>query len=257
MGISFASAVKPTQVINSGCEIRTPTVSYLQIGKDVTSHVHVLNISTGSHNSLTNATTDCYLHLYNKTGDHLMKQDYGWDGFEWEIKIDGNNFSNAGDYAFYIQCNSTDLICGVSGGIVATESGIEITEGRSILSLGLLGLLIFFLFFSLYSMFSIENYIGKFALYWISHILLILICFAGWQMGVEGLLSGMALTGILRIMFWIFLIAVVPMVFLSIAWVVYIHLFNEHFQKLVDKGVDTEEAFRMANKKRSGWFNGQ
>ena len=58
-------------------------------------------------------------------------------------------------------------------------------------------------------------------------------------------------------LFYVSTIAVTPMIFVSIAWIVYIHLFNEHFQKLIDKGVDTEEAFRLTNKKRGGWFNGQ
>jgi len=49
-----------------------------------------------------------------------------------------------------------------------------------------------------------------------------------------------------------------PMIFLSLAWIVYIHTFNEHFEKLIDKGHDTESAFRMAKKKsRGGWFNGK
>ena len=255
LSISFIGAVKPTQVINSGCEIRTPTASYLQIGRDVVSHVHVLNISTGSHNSLTNDTTDCYLHLYNETGNHLIKQFYGWDGFEWEIMIDGGNFSNAGDYAFYIQCNSTDLICGVSGGITVTESGVEITEGRSILVIGLMGILFMFMFASLFVLLSVENYMAKFISYWISHILIVIITFVGWQIGVEGLLGGMALTGIFRILFWIFIIAVIPMIFVSFAWVVYIHAFNEHFQKLIDKGEDPETAFAIAKKKK-GWMFG-
>jgi len=67
----------------------------------------------------------------------------------------------------------------------------------------------------------------------------------------------MALTGIFRVMFWIFTVAVLPMIILSISWIVYIHTFNEHFQKLVDKGEDTETAFKMASKKRGGWFGGQ
>ena len=47
------------------------------------------------------------------------------------------------------------------------------------------------------------------------------------------------------------------MVILSGAWIFYIHTFNEHFEKLIDKGMDTESAFRMAKKKRGGWFAGK
>lgn len=158
-----------------------------------------------------------------------------------------------GSHSFFIASDNDYY----SSSFTATESGVDMNEGRSLLTIGLIAILVFLLFISLYSMFSLENYIGKFALYWVSHVLLILICFVAWQVGVEGLLGGMALTGIFRILFWVFTVAVLPMIILSGAWIMYIHTFNEHFQKLVDKGMDTEEAFKMAKRKSGGWFDGR
>ena len=137
-----------------------------------------------------------------------------------------------------------------------TESGTELTSSSN-LTLGLLAILVLFFFGSLFVMFNVENYIAKFSLYWVSHLLLILISFVGWQIGVEGLLIGTAITGIFRILFWIFIVSAFPMLILSIAWIVYIHLFNEHFQKLIDKGEDPETAFSMTKKKHGGWFSGK
>jgi len=42
------------------------------------------------------------------------------------------------------------------------------------------------------------------------------------------------------------------MMILSVAWIVYIHTYNEHFQKLIDKGEDTETAFAMTSKRKRG-----
>lgn len=220
-------------------------------------HVHVSNISNGY--PLTNDLFNCTVHLYNTTGMHTAELDLLNDANTWdkEVWIDGGNFSDIGYHSFYIFCNSTDLGGSVKGLFLVTESGLELTQGRSLLIIGLLTLLVFLLFISLYALFNVENYIGKFALYWVSHVLIILISFVAWQVAVDGLFGGLALVGIFRIMFWIFTIAVFPMIILSGAWIFYIHAFNEHFQKLIDKGVDTEEAFRMTNKKRGGWFNGK
>lgn len=135
------------------------------------------------------------------------------------------------------------------------EGGVEMTGGRSALTLGLLSLLVIFAVLSLFMVFKVEGYLGKFIFYWLSHVLMILVSFASWQVGVEGLLIGTALTGIFRILFWVLIIAVLPMILVSFAWVIYIHTYNEHFQKLTEKGVDTEEAFRMTEKKK-GWKNG-
>jgi hypothetical protein len=47
------------------------------------------------------------------------------------------------------------------------------------------------------------------------------------------------------------------MFFLSIAWIFYIHTFNEHFEKLISKGEHPETAFRMAKRKSGGWLHGK
>lgn len=158
-----------------------------------------------------------------------------------------------GIYYFYIASDNGTY----TSSFISTESGVEITEGRSNLAIGLILILVFLLFISLYFVFSFEHYIGKFIFYWVTHILLLLITFSGWQMGVEGLLSGMALTGIFRILFYFFTLAVFPMMVFSGVWIFYIHAFNEHFQKLLDKGEDGETAFRMAKEKRGGWIYGK
>lgn len=177
------------------------------------------------------------------------------NGYDFTYNFCENNQS--GDY-FYTVCGDPtgkDPCKTFSYGV--TESGVEMTQARSLSSLGLLIILCIFFFVSLYSLFAVEDYRGKFALYWVSHILMILTTFVGWQIGVEGLLSGLAITGIFKILFWFFLISAFPMLILSLAWIFYIHTFNEHFEKLIDKGVDTETAFKLAKKKSRGWFNGK
>jgi len=178
------------------------------------------------------------------------------NGYDFTYNYCNNNQS--GDYFYTVCGDPTNKDPCKTYSYVVTESGVEITQQRSSSSIALLGILFLLLLVSLYALFTVENYIGKFALYWASHLLFILIAFIGWQIGVEGILGGVALTGVFRIIFWVLTVSVLPMIFLSIAWIVYIHTFNEHFEKLIDKGHDTESAFRMAKKKsRGGWFNGK
>jgi len=162
-----------------------------------------------------------------------------------------------GDY-FYTTCGDQDGVeeCRTFDFYV-NEGGVEITDGRSSLTIALLFVLVCFLFISLFFMVKSESYKSKFALYWLSHVLFILVNFIGWQIGVEGILGSVALTGIFRIFFYIGVVAVVPMIFLSLTWIFYIHTFNEHFQKLIDKGNDPEVAFKLSKRKSGGWFNGK
>lgn len=256
IGIGFVGAIPPvttTQSFSEGYLLDIPANTHWKLNTDHLLPVYVKNISNG--NRITGTDADCVLRLFSGNGTSLLYMDAVIHSLHYDFTINKGNFSTAGTYFYSVNCNGSSLAGYYSQEIEVTESGIEITESRSILTIGLLSLLIFLLFISLYSMFNIEHYIGKFTLYWISHILLILISFISWQIGVEGLLGGMALTGIFRIMFWIFLIAVIPMIISSVAWIVYIYTYNEHFQKLIEKGCDTEEAFRIIDKKK-GWFNG-
>ena len=131
-----------------------------------------------------------------------------------------------------------------------TESGIEITESKSILAIGLLLILVALMFISLYGIFKIENIGGKFALYWVTHVLTVLICFAGWQFGVEGLLDGTGIVSIFRILFYVSTVAIFPMLILSIAWIFYIHTMNDDVRKMIDKGMPVEEAFKRSANRR-------
>lgn len=256
---SFVSAVPSLTQVNvggdNGLQIYYPAFDYVPQEMAFILYLHVSNISNGF--PMSNKNISCHLHLYNTTGQHtcesnLIKDANGWDH---EIDLLGSNFSEVGQYSFYIWCNNSYIGGEARGTFYVTESGVEITEGRSILVVGLMAILCLFVFASLFILFSVESYMAKFISYWISHLLIVIIFFVGWQVGVEGLLGGMALTGIFRILFWIFLLAVLPMIYVSISWIVYIHTFNENFQKLIDKGADTETAFAIANKKK-GWIFG-
>lgn len=179
--------------------------------------------------------------------EEMTKTDYNYN---YTFSTD-----TAGDYTYSV-CGDKDggLKCETFTFSI-NEGGVEITDAGSTLAIGLLAILVIFLIGGLFGFFATENYIGKLVFYWISHILIVLISFVGWQIGVEGILGGTALTGIFRILFWVFTVAILPMIFVSLAWIVHIHAYNEHFQKLIEKGVDTEEAFRMTTKKK-GWMNG-
>jgi hypothetical protein len=253
--ISAQPPVTTVQQFQEGFIIVESPHDFLKLNEDYQYNFFVYNQSNGV--LMDNSSITCNFILANISGEIILNQEVNYfSDSHWGIDILGGNFSYSGGYPYGVSCQ--DSYGGaLSGFFQVTESGVELTEGRSLLVIGLLTLLVFLLFISLYSLFNMENYIGKFALYWVSHILMILISFVAWQIAVDGLLGGVALIGIFRIMFWIFTISVLPMIILSGAWIFYIHAFNEHFEKLIDKGVNTEEAFRMTNKKRGGWFNGR
>lgn len=256
----FVSAQPPFQTesldFTEGLVIYTPLQYHFVANQDHIFNFQVFNKTNGV--PFTNSSVNCSFMLIDDQGNFTYTlSKAGYIGNAFKISVTAGNFTE-GHYNYGIKCVS---IAGTVGGMKptefeVTEGGVDFeSEGRSNLTIGLLAILVFLLFVSLYAMFNVENYIGKFTLYWVSHLLLTLITFIGWQIGVEGVLSAVALTGIFKIMFWVLIIAVTPMMIASISWIVYIHTYNEHFQKLIEKGYDTEEAFRIMDKKK-GWMHG-
>lgn len=262
LSLSLVTAQPPFNpvITEEGIDIIFPPFNMLETSVNQTFHFHAQNSSDGVF--LTDSEVTCSFHLYNSTGEHIYKNDndVAFDPpIDWEVLILGGNFSDVGSYGYVFECNSTALeIAGsVDIGLEANNYGVALTEAENDLFKGGIFLLVVFLIGSLVCVYKFENYIAKFVFYWTSHLFIILITFSVWQF-TEGFAIGfVGIAGIFKILFYVFTIAVVPMIFLSMAWIFYIHAFNEHFQKLVDKGYDTERAFAMAKKKRGGWFNGQ
>lgn len=145
--VSLVSAAKTVQTSVStvaGLDIRIPQGEFLERNTDVTSNIHVFNKSSGI--VMTNETTSCLLHIYNKSGDHIAEEDYSFskNNIDFTLDIDGNNFSQLGIIAFLIKCNTSNEGGFVSGSFEVTETGEEEeTEAEAIkLIAALIGILI-------------------------------------------------------------------------------------------------------------------
>ena len=252
-------ASAPPQESNTGYIVRSGIQEYIMQGQDYDAHAHVFLESDGTY--VTDAT--CYLHLYDKTGQHLYEGvdntvshdfDYSWD-------IGGGNFSTIGVHQIIVQCNGS---VGVDdfGGFFSEEVyvngyGEELHESDThMFNSSMMFLMILFII-SLVVCFKSESYLVKFATYWICHVFFVVGTFSVWQFTSNYAMAFVGLSGVWKILFYVSTIAVFPMLILSLAWIFYIHTFNEHFEKLIDKGVSTEEAFKMANKKSGGWKSGK
>lgn len=249
--IPFISSAPPQQTEN-GYQIRTAIPSYLKQSTYFDAHAHVFLVSDGTY--VTDAT--CYLHLYNKNGTHIYTGidnvvsnnfDYGWD-------IDGGNFSEIGTHTYIIQCNGT---VGVDdfGGFVAGEFyvngfGEGINEGTSLnFNYAMIFLLALFILVVV-GIFTIEHYIAKFALYWIAHILFVVGTFSVWQFNIGYGMAYMGLAGIFKVLFYVGIIAVLPMMIMSMVWIFYIHTVNEDMKRWMEKGMPEVEAQRRAKNRR-------
>lgn len=145
--LPMAFSAKVTQTFTGGTdglEIRVPQAEFTEQNVGVQVNLHVFNKSDGL--LMDNITTDCILHLFNKTGHHIIENqlEFDDDDYDFFMNINGENFSQLGFHSFIIQCNTSRFGGFVSGSIIVTETGEEEgTVAESIkLTAALLGILI-------------------------------------------------------------------------------------------------------------------
>jgi len=256
--INSVSSAPPVTEVNSdtGYSIWATMHDALQTGEDYEWEVHVSNFTDGM--PIVSGIT-CYAHLYNESGFHLEELEDATAShmFDYTFFFTGGNFTERGQYIIKFNCNNSLLGGGTELNFWVNNYGELLTEAeQGMFNQGMM-ILFVFLIATIIGCFKVEHYIGKFVLYWASHVLVIMITFSAWQFADGYAMGYLGIAGLYKVLFYFSIIAVIPMIILSLAWIFYIHLFNEHFQKLVDKGETPENAFNIANKKRGGWFYGK
>jgi len=138
-----------------------------------------------------------------------------------------------------------------------TPNGQASSGATASVYLGSAFLLLLFLFFSILGIFKVKHYVGIFALYWVSHLLFIALTFVLWNGSTFLLVGHPFFEGFFRLLWWFAISSVIPMFFLSLAWIFYTHLATREMEKLIDGGMSPEEAFTRTTRRKGGFLNGK
>jgi len=123
--ISLVKALLPqAQVseLSGDLEIAYPKYEVVKQNTTFDLHFHVFNIT----DYITNNTGNCYLHLYNTTGNHILEQQATGDSnlIDFKVEVNNKNFSDNGYYAYIIYCNTTIQSGFASGSFLVTSLGL-------------------------------------------------------------------------------------------------------------------------------------
>ena len=154
---SLVYAVKPTQEATGEetLEVRNPTVEIIQHNQEgVKLHTHLFNRSNGL--IVNEIGADCFVHLYNNVGSHILKEEMNWDadatgsGGEFDLDIGSGNFSLIGSHSFIIQCNTTTQGGFSSGSFEVIGTGYQGGNNLPlIVAIGIVAVILFFFAFKL------------------------------------------------------------------------------------------------------------
>jgi len=137
--MSFVVAQPPfetqTAEVDETINVFYPKFNY--VPKDIGFNLH-LHISNAT--SLIYDTGSCFIHIYDLSGNHICEQwlDKDSNGLEFETSISAGNFSQIGNHAWTIQCNTTNEIGSASGVFEVTTNGNEPPEGTEVIFFALL-----------------------------------------------------------------------------------------------------------------------
>lgn len=253
---TLVSAQPPFQqstIVSTGIDIETPIIEYLEVGEDFEFHLHAHNASNGLH--LTNSTTSCIAHIYsgNAGGHHIIEAVMEFDEnlFDFEVEVDGGNFSEEGQYAVLLYCEVTGQIGGFfEYGFEVTETGSEFTIPEAILYGFILILLATFLYFALYGIrnaVSSEWLIGYICL---SYIVLYLVLSVIWILSKNYLWTFPMLENVLFMAWFIMGIGFLPFVFVISLYILGKEAKASLEEDYVKQGYSREEARELSRKNK-------
>lgn len=140
----------------NGLKLEAPIKPYQTQGETFDYHLHLYNESNGQY--MDNGTAFCLFHLYGPDGGHIVRvNDTEFNGVDFEVEVDGGNFTEVGFYEVLWQCEKTDYEAGgfIEWGFEVTPNGLPATEGQAILYFGLLLILSFFFILFLFGSIAI------------------------------------------------------------------------------------------------------
>lgn len=153
-------AVPPWQqqsAANTGqLSVVVPKVEYAVLNNNFEFHVHVYNTAGILQ---TNTTTDCYMHTYNNTGDHITITEMSFDGVTGDFQhiiLGTDELTQKGYLPYNVWCNQTidqtELGGFFSGSLEINDETVvgyvndrDSTHGVSIVIFMLVAALLFFL----------------------------------------------------------------------------------------------------------------
>jgi len=249
--VMFVSAVPPQIQFNTnGYVIEYPVYNFVKLNQDFNYTFHVFNETNG----LLTTDVSCKFHLYEENGVKIDIPDPVQENGGYKVFIDGGNFTERGAGGYIVHCNNSGRGGFVSGEYQVNGYGQELTEGVSFtFNMSMIFLMILFLL-AMIGIFTVEHYAGRFALYWVAHVLFIVGTFSVWQFNYGYSTNFSAIFGVFKILFYVSTIALFPMVILSLAWIFYTHTVTDEMKRMMEDGMDAEEAFgRSTSKKGLKW----
>lgn len=251
--ITIVSAQPPVQFGKDvdGFTLRTNLLEVHGLDQNFTILAHVFNTSNGVP---INSGISCYLHLSSSNGVQQadLQTNSPTGDFDYVFNVNNANFTENGEYAYVVQCNSSSQGGFIGNTFDVTPNGELPTTAKSIFYISLLALLVIFLLMIFWAHMQDQSELAKF--WWFSFMWIPMwaILFIGWNMARDFLTSQGAIQSVLYYS-WVIIGIVYPFFLLGLVLYTFYYIYKQkEVQNLINRGFSLEEAQGRVNGRGRG-----
>ena len=256
MLLPMASAAPPvlSTVQTGSLEIIAPTFDSIPQSGSFDFYWHVFNTTS----LLTNVSTSCTYHLYSKfaEGEHIYTQNpvtKFTNDRDFEVSINGANFSTQGEYCDLIECNTSTQTGGLERCFIVTQNGYDFTIQKVYLYIIGLLFLVMLIFGTVYIIGSLPSKDAQDEAGSIVHVSqlkhlrsVLWVVVWGISLAIVFVVSNISLAyldnamlgnlffAFYKIMFWMTIVCV-PLYFI---WILYKVFKDAEMKRLIERGVE-------------------
>ena len=190
-----------------------------------------------------NAT--CITTVINPDGDVLVNnQNMVRNDAVFEVNLTANQIGTNGEYEFNIACSDNGNSFSKFLTFWVTPNGEMPSTSKGIIYVGLLVALIIFFVLLIIGGIKAEHIALKTFLLLFAYLFLIGITFISWNLSADYLTSSPFTASFFRIVWWVLIAGFFPLILLSTFYTLWMMLQIEAIQKMIDKGIPEDEAYK-------------
>jgi hypothetical protein len=231
-----------------GFDIEANVMNYYKINEGACVHIYVFNKTDGV--IMDNTTVSCTVELTNHNGTVMLSGTPPGEDNHFHMCRNQYIVNDSEVYGLTIVCNDSSKGGYKTHFFEANVLGEGLTEEiASSHNYSIIFLMALFSF-ALIGLVKTENLALKFGLYWVCHVLFVVGTFAIWQFNEGFALNFIATAEIFKVLFYVSISAMLPMMILSIAWMIVITATSKEITRLIDKGYTPIDAEKRAGRKK-------
>jgi hypothetical protein len=170
----------------------------------------------------------------------------------YNFTLDNSQTFVTGEYSAVVSCNGTTNDY-TSFTYLISPNGLDPDKTNSGFYIGLMAVLIIIEGFLIWGVFKVKNEIAKWFLINFGYAFLVAITYVGWSMATDFLTSAPFISSMLKIIFYILMILLFPLILCSIIWLIYRTIMIKEIKQMMESGVPEDEAFERMRKGKHRW----